>query len=327
MPGQGKTAARRLRADRGGNATLMVALGVPALVGSMGLAVDVAQWYLWKSELQYALDQAALAGGHALAHEETADAFRARANREFHANIGRIADLVSEPAIEQADWDDGDDNSVVVTATLSAELPFTSFVTGHATTIPAQAQATYTEDEGGFTSCIIALSQHDSRAIWFNGGPDVTAGCGIAALSDNAKAIEVSGGSGTLDLGWLVSAGGIDDYFDGLDGIEVHENLNDMFDPFAALTPPDNPTPRSLTCGGPVTVMATYDVEISIANLRYEGTNKNSLSLVSTTPGSTSVSSETAAAPVTTQVGQVIGPTNSTVQLGSGSTGSGRSGA
>jgi Flp pilus assembly protein TadG len=46
----------RLLASRGGNAALIVALGMPALIGGAGLAVDTAQWYMWKRELQFAVD-------------------------------------------------------------------------------------------------------------------------------------------------------------------------------------------------------------------------------------------------------------------------------
>ena len=54
--------AQRLKASKSGNAALLVALGLPVLIGSSGLAVDVSQWYMWKQELQFAADQAALAG-------------------------------------------------------------------------------------------------------------------------------------------------------------------------------------------------------------------------------------------------------------------------
>ena len=50
-----------LKRDAGGNIAMMAALGMPALIGGAGLAVDVSQWYLWKRELQHSVDQAAIA--------------------------------------------------------------------------------------------------------------------------------------------------------------------------------------------------------------------------------------------------------------------------
>src|SRR3546814_10233945 len=43
---------RRLHRSKSGNATLLLALGTPMLIGGTGLAVDTAQWYLWKRELR-----------------------------------------------------------------------------------------------------------------------------------------------------------------------------------------------------------------------------------------------------------------------------------
>ena len=37
---------RKLRRNKSGNTALMVALGMPALVGGGGLAVDVTQWFV-----------------------------------------------------------------------------------------------------------------------------------------------------------------------------------------------------------------------------------------------------------------------------------------
>ena len=42
---------RRLRKSQSGNAMMLVALGAPALVGAGGIAIDTAQWYMWKREL------------------------------------------------------------------------------------------------------------------------------------------------------------------------------------------------------------------------------------------------------------------------------------
>ena len=62
-----KNFGQSLHRNESGNALLLMALGMPVLIGSSGMAVDVAQWYIWKRELQYAVDQAALAGAWASA--------------------------------------------------------------------------------------------------------------------------------------------------------------------------------------------------------------------------------------------------------------------
>ena len=48
-----------------GNAAVLVALGMPMLIGGAGLGVDTAQWYMWKRELQRAADSASIAGVYA----------------------------------------------------------------------------------------------------------------------------------------------------------------------------------------------------------------------------------------------------------------------
>ena len=39
---------RRLRECRSGNSAMLVAMGMPMLIGGAGLGVDMSQWYLWK---------------------------------------------------------------------------------------------------------------------------------------------------------------------------------------------------------------------------------------------------------------------------------------
>ena len=63
---------RDLISNAGGNAALVVAISMPAIIGGGGLAVDTAQWFLWKRELQVAVDQAAIAGAWARTSSATA---------------------------------------------------------------------------------------------------------------------------------------------------------------------------------------------------------------------------------------------------------------
>ena len=57
-----KMLVKRIAGCKGGNAMMFVALGLPVFIGAAGYAVDMAQAYAWKRELQHSVDQAAIAG-------------------------------------------------------------------------------------------------------------------------------------------------------------------------------------------------------------------------------------------------------------------------
>lgn len=111
---------RNLSGDRSGNTTILVAVGMPALIASAGLGVDVSQWFLWKSELQQATDQAALAAAWSRAKNETYHTSQVRGTQDFENNLTATKDFASAPSFTLANWSNGSNNSVVVTATLRA---------------------------------------------------------------------------------------------------------------------------------------------------------------------------------------------------------------
>ena len=276
---------RELKGATSGNATLMVALGIPALVGGSGLAVDTAQWYMWKRELQYAVDQAAMAGAYARAREATADDFSARAEQEFHANMGATEANSAAPRIELVDFNGGDDNSVYVSSSVTDELPFSSFLTGHGTTVAASAQAAFEAGER-FTSCIIAVDEHEDGAITFAGNASLSARCGIASLSDSAQSIIVNGNP-EIDAGWIIARGGIDDWLSTHTDDEIHEDVDDLIDPFEGLTPPNDPRARSYSCPTASSTSTASGTEVTTVTTKvYKGNNKNSVTLFSTNVGS-----------------------------------------
>lgn len=240
---------RELRHQTSGNAMMLMALGMPALIGGGGLAVDTAQWYMWKRELQYAVDQAALAGAWARTQQSTENAFEDRAEQEFTVNLAATKGDAAIDRISLANYAGGSENSVIVSASLTRSLPFSSFLTNSGTTITAYAQAAY-EEGATFTSCLIAVDEDDDGAVTIGGTSVLTAGCGIAALSDSDQSIIING-TPEIDAGWVLSRGGIDDWFDTHTDDEVHEYLEGLFDPFSKLTPP-NPTEsqvsRTYTC-------------------------------------------------------------------------------
>lgn len=250
---------KRLRASSSGNAMVIVAAGMPALIGGAGFAVDMSQWYMWKSELQYATDQAAIAGAYARSSPETEDSYQTRAEQEFAGNLSQTTAFASDPAVRLENWATGTNNSVVVTASATKALPFSSFLTGSATTVRVSSQAAF-EKGVTFTSCLIAVDDDASGAVTIGGSAQFIAGCGIAALSDAEEAISVDG-SPTIDAGWLIAAGGIDQWFKDNTTDTIMENQTGLVDPFAELTPPDSPTPRTGVCPkGKATTTSTSSI-------------------------------------------------------------------
>jgi len=243
-----KKFSRKLRRSKSGNAAILVALGMPALMGGAGLAVDTAQWYLWQRELQFAADQAALAGAWARGNGDTGTIYITRANQEFSDNLSIIANNGATHAASLADWGTGTQNSVIVRAEVVADLPFASFVMGRSTTIRVNAQATF-ERTDEYTACLMALHPTAGSAMWFNGGPTVDAACGVASLSTSDTSIRTNGSSGAQNINTVASAGGIDDGMGAFANASTIENFEGLNDPYSGLTPPDNPTPRTLSCG------------------------------------------------------------------------------
>lgn len=227
----------RISGCSSGNATLLVALGMPVLIGGAGLGVDVSQWYMWNRELQFAVDQAAIAGAWARADDDTENTYQLRATQEFNANLSVTEDFSEDPSVSLANFSGGTLNSVVVSARVVKELPFSSFLTGGATSVFASAQASF-EEGATFTSCLIALDDDDTGAITIGGNSILTASCGLAALSTDALSIKVNGNP-QVDAGWIISAGGIDQWLkDNTDDI-ILENQSGLYDPFEDLSPPN----------------------------------------------------------------------------------------
>lgn len=289
MLGSIRRIIRRLKRNTSGNATLLVAMGMPVLIGSAGIAVDTAQWYMWKRELQYAVDQAALAGAWARANTTTQSSYTTRAQQEFTSNLSTLTTIASTPQVALANWNNGTNNSVVVTASAAKPLPFSSFLTGKTVTVTAFAQASFTAGIG-YTACLIATSANDSGAITIGGSTVMTAQCGLAALSTSASSIVVNGNP-TLDPGWVVSQGGIDSWISQYTDAEIHEYMTGLTDPFASYTTPTpSPNPaQTYTCvPGATTTTADKSYYTETWNYTYSGTQQNSMSLVSSTKLSTS---------------------------------------
>lgn len=264
----------RIARHTGGNATLLVAIGMPAFIGGAGLAVDTAQWYMWRRELQFAVDQAALAGAWARTQSATRENYSARALQEFNANISTVSDItVATPSVTLSSYAGGSNNSVTVSASVRDTLPFSSFLTGKGTTVTASAQAAYTSGVS-FTSCLLALDEDESGAVTIGGNSVLKAKCGIAALSTSTSSIVVDGNP-EIDAGWVLSRGGIDDWFSTHTDDEVHDYLEGLYDPYANLSPPnpaESQTARSYYCvKGTTTTRADRNRKTTVTYTYWKG--------------------------------------------------------
>ena len=232
-----------LRRCQSGNALMLVALGMPVLIGGTGIAVDTSQWYMWKGELQYAADQAAIAGAWARTKDETEASYVARAQQEYTANLSMTDDIATTAAVTLENFGSGTQNSVVVRASATKRLPFSYFLMGSATTVSVKAQAAF-EPGVIISSCLVAVDEDATGAVTFGGSAEFVAGCGVMALSDAAEAISVNGNP-KINAGTLLATGGIDDWFDTPSTNNVGntpvENFEGLTDDFAELSPPSPP--------------------------------------------------------------------------------------
>jgi Flp pilus assembly protein TadG len=243
---------KRLSRHVSGNAAMLVALGMPVLIGGTGLAVDTAQWFLWKRELQHAVDQAAIGGAWALSKRDK-DAltgqmryYRYRATQEYDANLAITEEFAGDPTIVLADYAGGTDNSVIVSAQATKRLPFSGFLMDSSVTVRVNSQASY-KAGGQYNACLVALAEDEDDTLSIGGNANVVAQCGLAALSCEDDAINIDG-SATVTTGSIATCGTANVPTD-LEGT-VTEGLTNLYDMYAALTPPDNPTARSVSCTG-----------------------------------------------------------------------------
>lgn len=232
-----------LASNERGNIAMIVAFGMPALIGAAGLAVDIAQWHVWKRELQHSVDQAALGGAWALATPNSAANYKARAQQEFDANQAVTKFFATTPTVTLASYAGGTANSVVVMATASRKLPFSSFLTGVAANVTVRSQASFAAGKK-FNACLIATSK-TGTGLDIGGNANVKAKCGLAALSCDSDAVQIDG-SATVQTDSIATCGTASVPDANKNVVSEHvQGLEDIYDD---LTPPDNPDTQTYSC-------------------------------------------------------------------------------
>ncbi len=259
-----------LRDNKSGNAILLVALGMPVLIGTSGLAVDSAQYYMWKRDLQFAVDSAALAGAWARTTTATQSTYQARALQEYNANVQVTDSFDTGPTTTLGVYDSATNaftatntspNAVQVVASATKTLPFSNIITGRSTTVrveatasavPAGVTVTNTTTLNVLTACMIALDPSVRGAFTIGGTASGTVGCGGAALSTDPSAAIRENGNPSATFGQLVAGGGIEISLlnnVGNDPLKLKSNTVGLTDPLAGITQPTgNGIARTYSC-------------------------------------------------------------------------------
>ncbi|WP_324827005.1 TadE/TadG family type IV pilus assembly protein [Qipengyuania zhejiangensis] len=193
---------RRLRGDDRGNLLLMAGAALTGLVGAAGIGVDTVQWYLWKRQMQQAVDTGAVAGAIAMAYgRDHSISVNSEVSRT--ANTAYTIEAINTPPTSGAYL--GDASAIEVIATTSQTLPFSSVFLPTAPTIRTRAVAT-TVAVG--TPCVLAVATSGTGIEVF-GGAQVGLDCPVASNSPGGVSVDV-GGSSYLDSDLIMSVGGID---------------------------------------------------------------------------------------------------------------------
>src|SRR3546814_678440 len=117
----------------------------------------------------------------------------------------------------------------------------------------------------------------------------------MGAISNSSSAVTKVGESGNVDVGFVITGGEIVDEHGHFDEETTVENSRDVSDPYDELTPPDNPTPRSLVCanGNGDTYTADESVLIETIYAYFQGKNRNQLTAINWPDGKSPESSTT----------------------------------
>jgi Flp pilus assembly protein TadG len=240
-----KTFLRFILDDRSGNALVLVALALPALVGAGGMAMDSVQWTLMQKQMQREADSAALAGAFARAQgADASTAATASLTRDALVTLTQATVIERPPTTGSYA---GNTEAVRVVLTTTKSLPFSSLFLRDATTVKVEATAAALTN-GSY--CVVSLETSSSTGIIMQGSATVNMGCGLATNSKGVPAV-TAGGSSTITASHVAAVGGLKATANYTSGTVLLPYTVPQKDPLSALPTPTLPSPCS---GGNINV-------------------------------------------------------------------------
>jgi Flp pilus assembly protein TadG len=188
--------------DRRGNAAIVIAAGLPLLIGAAGLAIDAVQWVMQKRAVQLATDGAAMAGVYGIINGTDMDS----AVNDSLARNGSIPSNANIQAVNGAPGHEKDPFAVTVRVTVPAHTSFASMFMRRPLAITAEATATVVET-GQY--CALALGSIDDSGVVLRPNSNVQLECGMATNSSSSKAVDADS-STSLQSPSILAYGGVD---------------------------------------------------------------------------------------------------------------------
>jgi Flp pilus assembly protein TadG len=230
---------RKYFANSLGGIAATVAVAAPVVLGTIGVTADLAVFAMKKSQLQSAVDQAAIAAAKELSVVQTGAMAKAAATGS--SPLQEVAQAYVDNAVGNNKGEvvtgveiASDNSAVTVTVTDSWAPFFAHYVGAKITPIRVHAKASLV---GESKVCVIALTDTGLGAVSMTKNSSLTAkGCGVYSNSTNSSGFYLGSGS-KIDAAVVCSAGGV--YVSGTsNSTKVLTDCPKVDDPLATRVPP-----------------------------------------------------------------------------------------
>ncbi len=223
--------------DQRGVSAIIFALVLPALIGFVGISVEVGLWFARKRSLQAAADAGAMAGALVLYQGGTWASAQTAAS-DFAVRNGAVAANVTSNNPPTSGAYTADTTAVEVLLTESQTLLFSAVFLSTAVTVNARAVARAGTQALG---CVVALDSSASAAVHLDSNAEMELnGCGLTVNSSSSNALQMDSNS-ELEADFARITGNYD--LNGnatLGSTPATTGATATADPYADLT---NPTP------------------------------------------------------------------------------------
>lgn len=259
---------RDVRKDKSGNVLTLMGLSMIPMIGTLGLAVDVAQWISWKRDLRSAADSAAMAGGIELKDGGDAEEVDAVVRDVLGRNVQHSYTIETVETPPSTGPFAGDASMVRVVLSTSSKLPFSSMFLSTAPTIRVESIAQASSE---VANCMIALAT-SGNSLSVTGSSTIDMNCGLQANADFDATT-----SGSINAGALSAVGNVIEGNNISSDTRINRGVAAETDPYAGLISDPNQV-----CSNTVSISGKGN---TLTPGCYKGITVNSKAGVTLSPG------------------------------------------